>query len=111
MTVCASVSCRLLLGGLCSVGLRLLPAVGVRTARTGFSAIDIYLYTDGIACDCGTFSCLCGRAGGLWLVLLYVWIYARLVLCRMVYICIYIFIVACGLCGGVVLAVCSCIYR
>lgn len=34
-------------------------------ARVGFSAIDIYLYTDGVARDCGAFSCLCGRAGGL----------------------------------------------
>lgn len=45
--------------------LRLLFAVGVRMARTGFSAIDIYLYTDDVARDCGAFSCLCGRAGGL----------------------------------------------
>lgn len=50
---------------LCSVGLRLLSVVGVRMARTGFSAIDIYLYTDAVARDCGAFSCLCGRAGGL----------------------------------------------
>lgn len=50
---------------MCSVGLRLLSAVGVRMARTGFSAIDIYLYTDSVARDCGAFSCPCGRAGGL----------------------------------------------
>lgn len=29
-------------------------------ARTGFSAIDIYLYTDGMVRDCGAFSCSCG---------------------------------------------------
>ena len=51
--------------GLCSVGLHLLSAVGVRMARIGFSAIDIYLYTDGVARDCGAFSCLCGGVGGL----------------------------------------------
>ena len=37
----------------------------MRLARVGFSAIDIYLYTDAVARDCGAFSCPCGRAGGL----------------------------------------------
>ena len=44
---------------MCSVGLHLLSAVSVRMARTGFSAIDIYLYTDGVTRDCGAFSCAC----------------------------------------------------
>ena len=65
--------------GVACVGLRLLSAVGVRMAHTGFSAIDIYLYTDGVARDCGAFSCLCGGAGvGWWFALLCVWMYQGL---------------------------------
>lgn len=76
--------------GLCSVGLRLLSAVGVRMARIGFSAIDIYLYTDGVARDCGAFSCVCGGVGGLCCV--YVWMYQGLF--RVVW-CIYVSIYLC----------------
>ena len=75
--------------GLCSVGLRLLLAVVMRMARIGFSAIDIYLYTDAVARDCGAFSCLCGRAGGLRYMdgckVCFVWCGVG-----MVYICIYV---------------------
>ena len=67
--------------------LRLLFAVGVRMARTGFSAIDIYLYTDDVARDCGAFSCLCGRAGDLCYMYGCMQGLFRVVL---VYICIYV---------------------
>ena len=46
--------------GVACVGLRLLLAVGVRMARTGFMYVDIYLYTGGVGVDCGAFSCSCG---------------------------------------------------
>lgn len=85
-------------------------AVGVRMARIGFSAIDIYLYTDGAARDCGAFSRSCG---GLWLV-------ACVVICMDIckacsvsygvymYLCIYIMrLWLVWWC----LVVCSCIYR
>ena len=47
------------------VGLRCCLLFGVRMARIGFKCIDIYLYTDDVARDCGAFSCPCRRAGGL----------------------------------------------
>ena len=74
---------------MCSVGLHLLSAVSVRMARTGFSAIDIYLYTDGVARDCGAFSCACVGV----LVVCAIWMNARFVSCGVgvvVYICIYV---------------------
>ena len=63
--------------------------------------VDIYLYTDGVARDCGAFSCSCGGAGvGWWFVC--VWMYQglfRVVSCVgvVVYICIYVYnaLVAC----------------
>lgn len=60
VTVCAFVSCRVVCCwcGLCWFAL--FAVVGVRMARTGFMYADIYLYTDGVARDCGAFSCLCG---------------------------------------------------
>ena len=66
VTVCAFVLCRLPLVLACVFcWLALLSAIGVRMARVGFSAIDIYLYVVDMARDCGAFSCPCGRAGGL----------------------------------------------
>ena len=88
VTVGAFVSCRLLLVWLVLVCVCCL-LFGVRMARTVFSAIDIYLYIDGVARDCGAFSCSCG---GLWLVVcMYGCIKVCFVRCGdVVYICIYI---------------------
>lgn len=66
VTVCAFVLCCWCWCGLCRAGSRLLFAIGVRMARTGFMYVDIYLYTDGVARDYGAFSCLCGGAGVGW---------------------------------------------
>ena len=85
VTACAFVSCCAVLCCLCWFAP--LSAVGVRMARTGFSAIDIYLYTDDVARDCGAFSCLCGRAGDL------CYMYGcmqGLFRVALVYICIYV---------------------
>ena len=79
--------------------LALLSTDGVRTARTGFMYVDIYLYTDGVSVACGAFSCSCG---GLWCWLVAcVWMYQGFVPCGdggvVVYICIYVYnaLVAC----------------
>lgn len=90
--VCAFVLCRLplvLVLVLACVFCWLAPlsAVGVRMARTGFSAIDIYLYTDGVARDCNAFSCACVGV----LVVCAIWMNARFVSC---------------LCGGVYMYLC-----
>lgn len=72
-------------------------ADGVRMARISFKCIDIYLYTDGVARDCGAFSCSCG---GLWcwLVVCLCMNISRLIPCGgvgvLVYICIYVSIYA-----------------
>lgn len=58
-------------------------------ARTGFSAIDIYLYTDCVVRDCGAFSCLCGMLVACAVVCMDV---SRFVLCHVVVWCIYVFI-------------------
>lgn len=87
------------------VGLRLLSAVGVRMARTGFSAIDIYLYTDDVTRDCGAFSCLCGGVGGLCCC-----VYGCIkVLFRVMWWCVYVFmyIMRLWLVLVVVVVVCS----
>lgn len=80
VTVCAFVPCCAVCRwcGLCWFAL--LYAVGVRMTCISFSAIDIYLYTDGVARDCGAFSCSCG---GLWcwLVVLVCMDISRLVPC------------------------------
>lgn len=84
---------------LCRFGL--LSAVGARMARIGFSDIDIYLYTDGVARDCRAFSCLCGRVGGL--CCMYVWMQTRF-FCVVWWCVIYIFIMR--FVGGVVVDMC-----
>ena len=70
-------------------------------ARIGFSAIDIYLYTDDMARDCGAFSCLCGvLCVGWWCV--YGCIKVCSVSCGGVYVYMYLYnaLVACGGGGG-----------
>lgn len=77
-------------------------AVGVRMARTGFQCVDIYLYTDGVARDCGAFSCSCGRAGVGWRCLCMD--VSRFVSCGVLvwlYLCIYI--CTCG--GGLLVCI------
>lgn len=91
VTVRAFVLCCVACCWCCSCWFALLSAVGVRMARTGFKRIDIYLYTDVVARDCGAFSCLCGRAGD-GVVCMDV---SRFISCGVgvvVYICIYPFI-------------------
>ena len=69
----------------------------------------IYLYTDGVARDCSAFLRSCGRAGGL-CCYVYGCMQVKFVLCSvgvLVYLCIYISIVACG---GVVVYLRSCIW-
>ena len=75
--------------------------------------VNIYLYTDGVARDCGAFSCSCGSASvGWWLALLcvYEYIKACFVWCVGIYMYLYIYICACGCVGGGVVVVCSCVY-
>lgn len=59
-TVCAFVLCCAV--GVACVGLRLLFACCLaREWRVlALVYVDIYLYTDGVARDCGAFSCSCG---------------------------------------------------
>ena len=54
--------------------------------------VDIYLYTDGVARDCGAFSCSCGGVGVGWRCLcMDVCNKSRFVPCGVVvYICIYV---------------------
>ena len=109
--------------------LALLSTDGVRTARTGYMYVDIYLYTDGVSVACGAFSCSCG---GLWCWLVAcVWMYQGFVPCGdggvVVYICIYVYnvLVACMVVvwwwfhcaymdryiyNGGLLAFCACVY-